>query len=337
MKNRLSLTLFVLLMMASHAVFGQKPKGALKITSFKTVEVEVEDDLFKTSLLTLVNDISVSARDYVVMEGAATISKIGSYDVVEFKDNNPVKVRVIVSDAELGCDTAYVTCRAEKPSLDVSKKYYLSAEEWSTVTTTIAKPISKNPAMAFAENNPQLPNVLIIGTSISIGYTPYVREMLSGVANTYRIPENSNSTEVAMAKIDFWLGDMKWDVIHVNFGLHDLKYTFGDKQQDVPPAKYQANLRKLLRRMCATGAKVVWANTSYYPEKCVPRRDVGDDALYNQLAEEVLKEFPQIIVDDQYSLTKANPDNQLPNNVHFKPEGYMQQAAQASEIIKTAL
>ncbi len=316
---------------------AQTQPKALKITSFKTVEVEVEDDLFKTSLVTLVNDISVTDRSYSIVDGEATISRIGKYDVVEFRDDQNVKVQVVVSDAELGCDTATLTCRAQKPTLNVSKKYYLSQDEWTTVTTTIAKPISKNPAMAFAANDPKLPNVLIIGTSISIGYTPYVREILAGVANTYRIPENSNSTEVAMAKIDFWLGDMKWDVIHVNFGLHDLKYTFGDKEQDVPPTLYKSNLRKLLRRMCDTGAKVIWANTSYYPEKCTPRRDVGDDALYNDLALEVLKEFPQIVVDDQYSLTKANPDNQQPNNVHFKPEGYRQQAVQASEFIKAAL
>ncbi len=317
-----------------HSQTAQKP---LKITSFKAVDVEVEDDLFKRSLVTLVNEISVTNREYTIIEGEASISKIGKYDVVEFKDNSPVKVRVVVADPQLGCDTAYLRCQAETPTIDVSKKYYLCQKEWSTVTTTIAKPISKNPAMAFAENNPSLPNVLIIGTSISIGYTPYVREMLSGVANTYRIPENSNSTEVAMAKIDFWLGEMKWDVIHVNFGLHDLKYTFGDKEQDVPPALYKSNLKKLLARMCQTGAKVIWANTSYYPEKCVPRRDVGDDLLYNNLALEVLKEFPQIVIDDQYSLTKANPQNQQPNNVHFKPEGYKQQGAQASEIIKSVL
>ncbi|MFI3263875.1 MAG: SGNH/GDSL hydrolase family protein [Rikenellaceae bacterium] len=216
--------------------------------------------------------------------------------------------------------------------LNVSTKFYLSAEEWQATTTKLVELYGQQP-FAFVENNPDLPNVLIIGTSISIGYTPFVRENLAGKANVYRIPQNSNSTDTSLLNIDFWLGEMKWDVIHVNWGLHDLKYTLEYEHQDVPPAKYQDNLRTLFTRMSKTGAKIIWANTSYYPDGCKPRRDVGDDVLYNNLALEVLASFPEIIVDDQYSLTKANPQNQLPNNVHFTDEGYKQQALQASEVI----
>ena len=38
--------------------------------------------------------------------------------------------------------------------------------------------------------NPNLPNVLLIGDSISIGYTLPVRVALMGEANVFRIPEN---------------------------------------------------------------------------------------------------------------------------------------------------
>ena len=34
--------------------------------------------------------------------------------------------------------------------------------------------------------NPALPDVLILGDSISIGYTPFVRSKLKGVANVFR-------------------------------------------------------------------------------------------------------------------------------------------------------
>ncbi len=312
-------------------------KKAVKITSFKVVQMEVEDDLYKPTLVALVNNIAVSNKQYEIVEGRGQITKIGKYDVVEYGDDKNVKIRVIASDDKLGCDTAYVVSRADIQKLNVSTKFYLDQTEWTSAVRKFCGPRMKQPAMAFVESKPELPNVLIIGTSISIGYTPFVREILTGVANVYRIPENSNSTAFSIPKMDFWLGDMKWDVIHVNWGLHDLKYTLGDKAQDVPPAEYKANLRKLFTRMQATGAKIIWANTSYYPEKCTPRRDFGDDDVYNKIALEVLKEFPNIVIDDQYTLTKSHPQNQLPNNVHFKEAGYKQQAKQASEIIKATL
>ncbi|QDV66172.1 SGNH/GDSL hydrolase family protein [Crateriforma conspicua] len=67
-----------------------------------------------------------------------------------------------------------------------------------------------------------LPNVLLIGDSISIGYTTAVRSQLSGVANVYRPPTNCGPTTRGVEQIDQWLGDRKWDVIHFNFGLHKL-------------------------------------------------------------------------------------------------------------------
>lgn len=75
-----------------------------------------------------------------------------------------------------------------------------------------------------------LPNVLILGDSISIGYTLGVRALLEGKANVFRPinaagtgAENCSGTTKGVTAIDRWLGDRKWDVIHFNFGLHDLK------------------------------------------------------------------------------------------------------------------
>ena len=51
-----------------------------------------------------------------------------------------------------------------------------------------------NPAMAKVEDVPGLPRVLLIGDSISIGYTAPVREMLKGVANVHRPLTNCGPT-----------------------------------------------------------------------------------------------------------------------------------------------
>ena len=61
-----------------------------------------------------------------------------------------------------------------------------------------------------------LPNVLILGDSISIGYTRQVREGLKGQANVIRPNANCGDTRHGLAQIETWLGDGKWQVIHFN-------------------------------------------------------------------------------------------------------------------------
>ena len=66
-----------------------------------------------------------------------------------------------------------------------------------------------------------LPQVLIIGDSISIGYTEPVRENLKGSAEVFRPPVNCQHTGYGLSQIKTWLGTGKWDVIHFNFGIWD--------------------------------------------------------------------------------------------------------------------
>ena len=74
------------------------------------------------------------------------------------------------------------------------------------------------------EDRAGLPRVLLIGDSISIGYTLAVRDLLEGVANVHRPGTNCGPTLRGLDQLDQWLGDLPWDVIHFNWGLHDLKY-----------------------------------------------------------------------------------------------------------------
>ncbi|MGH9721085.1 MAG: SGNH/GDSL hydrolase family protein, partial [Bryobacteraceae bacterium] len=84
-------------------------------------------------------------------------------------------------------------------------------------------PQAPNPAFRQIEDAPGLPRVLLIGDSISIGYTETVRTELKGKANVHRIPTNGATTVNGLKNIDDWLGSKPWHVIHFNFGLHDLR------------------------------------------------------------------------------------------------------------------
>ena len=110
----------------------------------------------------------------------------------------------------------------------------------ATLLLAAAAQDKKDPAFAPVTDDPKLPRVLLVGDSISIGYTLPVRKLLEGKANVHRIPENGGPTSNGTAKIDKWI-EGKWDVIHFNWGLHDLKLVDGKHQ--VSLEDYEKNLR----------------------------------------------------------------------------------------------
>ena len=80
-----------------------------------------------------------------------------------------------------------------------------------------------DPALQQIEDDPKLPRVLLIGDSISMGYTLPVRALLKDKANVHRPPTNCSSTTSALKNLDAWLGHGKWDVIHLPKNVHFTK------------------------------------------------------------------------------------------------------------------
>ncbi|MEM7654602.1 MAG: SGNH/GDSL hydrolase family protein [Bacteroidota bacterium] len=196
-------------------------------------------------------------------------------------------------------------------------------------------------AFDYVERDSNLPDVLIMGNSISIGYTPYVREALTKEANVYRIFENSRDLKKARNQLDKWLAGDGWEVIHFNWGLHDLKYLKDGKldsegEQNISPEEYRELLTDLVQRLTATKANLIWATTSYIPEGALGRVR-GEEEVYNQIAAEVMAQYPDILIDDQFALTAAHLGEQRERNVHFLPEGMKRQGDQVADHIRQAL
>jgi acyl-CoA thioesterase-1 len=215
---------------------------------------------------------------------------------------------------------------------------FLVAIALATAWTCLAAQVSSDPAFAPVSDDPRLPRVLLIGDSISIGYTLPVRSLLEGKANVHRIPENGGPTSNGIEKIDGWLGDGKWGVIHFNWGLHDIKLDTNGVHQ-VPADSYERNLRELVKRIKATGARLIWASTTPVPEgKLSPPRRPGDEVAFNAIALRVMKENGVAAVDDLYSFALARlPNIQQPANVHFTAEGSKALAEQVAASILRAL
>jgi len=74
------------------------------------------------------------------------------------------------------------------------------------------------------EQSKPLPRVLLIGDSICGGYQRGVKKLLAGKAVVVKQQGNGEHTWTGLKKLDEWLGDGKWDVIHFNWGLWDVAY-----------------------------------------------------------------------------------------------------------------
>ena len=177
-----------------------------------------------------------------------------------------------------------------------------------------------------------LPRVLIIGDSISMGYTEPVKKLLAGKADVQRIGENGGPTSNGVAHLD-QLPPGPWNVITFNYGLHDMKLDTGSHQVEIP--QYQANLKTIVDALRKTGAKLIWVTTTPVPTgKLNPKRDRPDVPLYNEAAAHALKGKIDAVCDLYTAVLPREPELQLKENVHFTPAGYDFLAQQVAAAIQ---
>ena len=214
----------------------------------------------------------------------------------------------------------------------------------------------RKPADLRFQPDPSMPNVLLLGDSISIGYTLPVRELLRGKANVFRpvnadgAAENCSDTGKGLAELDRWLSaQSRWDVIHFNWGLHDLKRMKADAPRPTtsadpndPPLRsveqYRANLEKIVARLRQTGARLIFATTTPVPDGANnPFRSPSDPPRYNATAVDVMRSG-DIRVNDLFALAQPRlAEIQLPRNVHFTAQGSEALARQVAEVIQSEL
>lgn len=200
-----------------------------------------------------------------------------------------------------------------------------------------------DPKIDEIAGDPNLPNVLLIGDSISLGYTRPVRELLKGQANVFHSPGNAGSSRSA-GGIAKWIEGKKWAVVHFNYGIWDVnhrwktdatgKKTAGDDTVTTLE-DYEKHLRLAVKILKASGTRVIFGTTTPIPpEKQAEMESVPER---NEIAKKVMKEN-DVVVDDLYTyILPRQKELQLPNNVHWGPKGSEILAESVAASIKAQL
>jgi lysophospholipase L1-like esterase len=177
-----------------------------------------------------------------------------------------------------------------------------------------------------------LPNVLLVGDSITRGYYPATVKELSGVANVYLFATSASSGDPRLPgqlRDYFNMMGVTFAVVHFNNGMHGWGYT---------EKEYAEGLPDVIEALSegAPQAELVWANTTpvLHDSTNGQSTNVRIDER-NRLAAALMKN-DRIAVDDQHALMLKHPE--LHNgDVHFTEEGSALQAAQVAEAIRAAL
>jgi lysophospholipase L1-like esterase len=175
-----------------------------------------------------------------------------------------------------------------------------------------------------------LPNVLLLGDSISRNYFPQVTKDLEGVANVYLM---ASSTSVGDPRLPRQISEFarleNIRVVHFNNGMHGWGYT---------EARFKASFPLLVEAVRALAGKdgaLVWANITPVKDDAAsgatnPRIDARNAIALAMVLDE------NIPVDDQHSLMMKHLDL-YKDSVHFNPVGANIMGDQAAAVIRAAL
>ena len=189
--------------------------------------------------------------------------------------------------------------------------------------------------------------VILLGDSIRLGYEATVIQELADTAEVWAPKENGAHTANLLVQLSTWVLPKNAAVIHVNAGLHDLKTLhFETRDLVIPLQHYRDNVEVLLRTMRErTTAKLIWATTTAVNDEGARsarqknrefRRYDADVQAYNQAAIKVCRKL-HVPVNDLYALSRQHAAQQMPDGVHFTPEGYQLLGRQVASEIRKAL
>ena len=180
--------------------------------------------------------------------------------------------------------------------------------------------------------DPKLPNVLLLGDSISRAYFPKVTKDLAGVANLYLM---ASSTSVGDPRLLRQIAEfsamegVRFSVVHFNNGMHGWAYS-EEQYKTAFPVFLHA-----VRKLAGSSGALIWATTTPVRQDATGGANNQRVGARNAIATP-LAQAAGIPVDDQHALMLSHQDLHE-DPVHFNASGSALQGDQAAATIRTAL
>lgn len=184
-------------------------------------------------------------------------------------------------------------------------------------------------------NKTDLPHILIIGNSITRGYTPKVEPAFEGRAYVGRISNSKCLGDPALFdELESVLKHNKFDIIHFNNGLHGAEYTEEEYDKAFP------KLIKLLRKY-QPDAKLIWATTTpvRQGEGMTGFADFTERVkVRNKIAMKHITKDGNIMVDDLWGVVVDHPEYYAGGDgTHPVESGWEALAAQVTKVLNQVL
>jgi lysophospholipase L1-like esterase len=202
---------------------------------------------------------------------------------------------------------------------------------WAAAQISIPEEIEWTWEVRPAHPNSALPNVLLIGDSITRGYYSTVVEKLAPKANVFLFGTSAcigDPRLITQIREFFAMQRVSFRIIHFNNGMHGWAYS---------ESEYGAGFPVLVRTLRAEsrGAQLIWASlTPVKSDSPLGPTNSRIDAR-NAIAKAWM-EKEHIPIDDQHALMSSHGEEHQ-DAVHFNANGSALQGGQASTQIAALL
>ncbi|VBB43697.1 conserved hypothetical protein [uncultured Paludibacter sp.] len=196
-------------------------------------------------------------------------------------------------------------------------------------------------------------NILVIGDSISLGYGPFLSEMLydkyrystkntgADVGNLdYPSGPNAGDSKMVLLYLKTLLKQKKdINLILLNCGLHDIKTDKKTRKKTIPVELYKQNLDSIFKVVKKQNIPLIWINTTPVNDSIHNSKNVGfyrynaDVIKYNLAADSICKKH-KIKQIDLYNFTSKFPITAYKDHIHYFNEYARLQAAYIAGFVQ---
>ena len=188
--------------------------------------------------------------------------------------------------------------------------------------------------------------VLLLGDSIRLNAQPFVKTFLPKDFEVYGPQENCESSANLLQNLDRWIDPavyfhtaheqkLNWHVIHINAGLHDIRFNPGLEHPVATLKVYQKHLKSIFEKitlwrsknLLLNSTKIIWASSTPFDElvhnREKPSKRYEEHLItYNQSAINLALEY-KFLVNHLYEKLCQQDCSQLwlADGLHFNDKG----------------